>query len=175
MRVLDKSFELYLEENLIKKRIQELADTINKDYRTDSPLFIGILNGCYAFMGDLMKNIDIPCELSFLKVSSYEGTESTKEVKELIGLNENVENRHLVLVEDIVDTGLTMINILESLNKKNPKSVEIASLLTKPESLKDRVNVKYKGFEIPDKFVIGYGLDYNGYGRNLNDIYQIVQ
>ncbi|HEY9117849.1 MAG TPA: hypoxanthine phosphoribosyltransferase [Roseivirga sp.] len=173
--VHDKSFELFLSEKEIQSRILELGEQISAEYQGRIPLFIGVLNGSFMFASDLMKHISIPTEITFIKVSSYQGMNSQGKTKELIGLHETIENREVIVVEDIVDTGITMEAIVNQLNDMGAQSVQVASLLLKPECLQRDVQVKYVGFEIPEKFVVGYGLDYDGQGRNLKDIYQLKQ
>ncbi|MGL5261042.1 MAG: hypoxanthine phosphoribosyltransferase, partial [Bacteroides sp.] len=140
-----------------------------------NPLFISVLNGSFMFTADLMKHITIPCQVSFVKLASYEGVASTGQVKEVIGLNEDITNRTIVIVEDIVDTGLTMQRLLDTLGTRNPKDIYIASLLVKPEKLKVDLNINYVAFNIPNDFILGYGLDYDGYARNLRHIYTVVE
>lgn len=173
MIVKDKSFVPYLSEEEIQKKIKKLASSINKEYKETKPLFIAILNGSFMFASDLFKEIKLDCEISFMKLSSYEEMSSTGNVRELIGLNENVFNRDVIIIEDIVDTGRTMKNVLEQFEDRGVKSVEVVSLLIKPEALENPVEIKYVGFEIPNKFVVGYGLDYDGFGRNSKAIYQL--
>ncbi len=173
MKVKDKDFVTYLCEDEIQTKIIALASQINKDYEGAKPLFIAILNGSFMFASDLFKEIDLACEISFMKLSSYAEMNSTGNVRELIGLNENVFNREVIIIEDIVDTGHTMKNVLEQFKDRGVKSVEVVSLLIKPEALVNDVEVKYVGFEIPNKFVVGYGLDYDGFGRNTKAIYQL--
>lgn len=169
----DKTFELFIAGHRIQTKVQLLGAQLSEDYHGQSPLFIGVLNGSFMFAADLMKSVNIPAEITFIKVSSYEGMESQGKTKHLIGLKESIEGREVVVVEDIVDTGITMEGIVHELNHAGAKSVEVASLLLKPECLQRDVKVKYVGFEIPEKFVVGYGLDYDGLGRNLKDIYQL--
>lgn len=173
MIVKDKSFIPYLSEEEIQKKIKKLAASINKDYKETKPLFIAILNGSFMFASDLFKEIKLDCEISFMKLSSYSEMSSTGHVRELIGINENVFNRDIIIIEDIVDTGNTMKNVLDQFNDRGVKSVEVVSLLIKPEALVNTVEIKYTGFEIPNKFVVGYGLDYDGFGRNSKAIYQL--
>jgi len=173
MKVKDKSFIPYLSEEDIQKKIKNLASTLNKEYKESKPLFIAILNGAFMFASDLFKEIKLDCEISFMKLSSYNEMTSTGNVRELIGLNENVFNRDIIIIEDIVDTGNTMKNVLEQFKERGVKSVEVVSLLIKPEALVNTVDIKYVGFEIPNKFVVGYGLDYDGFGRNSKAIYQL--
>ena len=173
IEVKDKIFKPYLGQPTIEKRVKELGREISKDYRGKDPIIIGVLNGAYIFLSDLSKAIDIPAEISFIKISSYEGDSSTGKVKRLIGLDVELENRHVLLVEDIVDTGLSMINLLSQVNEKEPASVKTVTLLYKPDALRHNVALDYIGFQIPNKFVVGYGLDYDGFGRNIPEIYQL--
>jgi hypoxanthine phosphoribosyltransferase len=173
MRVHDKEFEMFIGADKINTRVTEIAASINKDYKEKTPLFIAILNGSFMFAADLMKEVSIPSEISFVRVASYEDMQSSGDIKKLIGLSENIFNREVVVIEDIIDSGLTMSKMLEEFTSLGAKNVSIASLLTKPDNMKVDIPVKYLGFEIPDKFVVGYGLDYNGLGRNLKDIYQL--
>jgi hypoxanthine phosphoribosyltransferase len=169
----DKTFDIYLPEAEILKDIKNVAQKINADYAGKNPIFVAVLNGSFMFASDLLKEVTIPCEISFIKVSSYENTASTGLVKELMGLKEDIAGRHVVLLEDIVDTGNTMVTLFEILQIRKPASIEIASLLLKPDCLQHDLEVKYIGRKIPNDFVIGYGLDYNGLGRNLKDIYKV--
>jgi hypoxanthine phosphoribosyltransferase len=173
MKIKDKEFETYLSSDQIQKRVKELADRIDTDYQGKNPLFIAILNGAFIFAADLFRQLNTLAEISFIKVSSYDQLSSTGNVKDLIGLNESLHDRDLIILEDIVDSGLTMIKILEIVQEMGPKSVEVVALLQKPEALKVNIEIKYKGFEIPNKFVVGYGLDYDGLGRNFKDILQL--
>lgn len=157
--------------NAIKQRVKKLSDQINLDYKGKQPLFLGVLNGAFLFMADLFKGINLECELSFIKVASYNGTASSGNVKSLIGLKENISGRDIIVVEDIVDTGDTMKYLLSELQKHQPNSIKLATFLFKPSALKHNLKPDYVGFEIEPAFVVGYGLDYDGYGRNLNDIY----
>jgi hypoxanthine phosphoribosyltransferase len=176
IKVEDKAFEIFLENDTLNKRIRLLGIQINVDYEGKCPLFIGVLNGSFLFMADLIKEINVPCEVAFMRVASYEGTASSGSVKELIGLPDNIEGRDIIIVEDIVDTGLTLMHILKTIKEKNPASTKVASLLLKPSALKYEIEeLEYVGFEIPNEFVVGYGLDYNGLGRNLTDIYRATE
>lgn len=176
IKVEDKAFEIFLENDTLNKRIRLLGIQINVDYEGKCPLFIGVLNGSFLFMADLIKEIDVPCEVAFMRVASYEGTASSGNVKELIGLPDNIEGRDIIIVEDIVDTGLTLTHILKTIKEKKPASIKVASLLLKPSALKHEIEeLEYVGFEIPNEFVVGYGLDYNGLGRNLTDIYRATE
>lgn len=171
----DKAFSLFIERKLIENRIAELAGQINQDYQEKRPLLVGVLNGSFMFASDLMKALTIPCEISFIKVASYHQTASSGWVTELFGLQEDAQNRHLIIVEDIVDTGLTMSGIIANLQQRNPESIEIATLLFKPTALQKNIHLKYVGFEIANRFVVGFGLDYAGLGRNLPDLYVLKE
>ena len=175
IRLIDKTFVPYLREDQLLKRIGEIAAQIRSDYGSENVLFLSVLNGAFMFTSDLMKSLDGDVELSFIKLSSYEGLESTGKVYELIGLNQNVQGKHIVVIEDIVDTGLTVERVSNMLKLQNPLSVEVCTLLYKPEAFKGDEAPKYYGFEIPNKFVVGYGLDYNELGRNLKEIYQLKE
>jgi hypoxanthine phosphoribosyltransferase len=175
IQLLDKEFVLSIPASDIKRAIWDMAMKINRDLHDKNPLMVCILNGSFMFSADLMKLIEFPCEISFVKLSSYHGMESTGEVKQLIGLNENVEGRTIVLLEDIVDTGVTIDNLVRQLKTQNPADVKIATLLFKPEACTRDIKLDYVGLEIPNDFIVGYGLDYDGYGRNLPDIYTVVK
>jgi len=175
VKVHDKSFELYIPHEKICSVVEEMADKMNKELSDKNPLFLCILNGSFMFAAELFKRIDlVETEISFVKLASYEGDRTTGKVKQLIGLNENLEGRTVVVLEDIVDTGITINNIQDQLDKMNPKEVKIATLLLKPDALQKEVNLDYVGLEIPNDFIVGYGLDYDGYGRNLIDIYSVI-
>ena len=175
IKVKDREFEIFLKEEDIQKEIKRVASEINRDYKDKEPLFLCILNGSFMFAADLLKDVNIPCNVSFVKVSSYQGTDTTGKVKELMGLQEDVEGRHIVIVEDIVDTGYIMRDVLDSLAQKNAASVNVCALLCKPDKLKVDINLKYLAMNIPNGFIVGYGLDYDGFGRNSRDIYKIVK
>ncbi|WP_020598531.1 hypoxanthine phosphoribosyltransferase [Spirosoma panaciterrae] len=170
MTVNDKTFVPFIPAESIQNRIQELASQINQDYADKKPLLVVILNGAFLFAADLMKNLTIPCEITFLRVSSYKGTSSTGQLKEILGLTEPIASRDLIVVEDIVDTGRTLNDICEQLRVLGPSSLAIATLLFKPEALLKPMKLDYVGFEIENRFVLGYGLDYDGLGRNSADI-----
>jgi hypoxanthine phosphoribosyltransferase len=174
IKVHDKEFKPWMEAATIQKRVQELAAQINEDYAGKKPLFIAILNGAFIFAADLFKNITIEAEISFIKLVSYKGTKSTGNVITAIGLDESLQDRHIILLEDIVDTGKTLYAFLPQLYQQQPASINICTLLTKPEALQHQLNIKYLGFSIENKFVLGYGLDYDGLGRNIPEIYQLV-
>lgn len=173
IQVKDKKFIPYINAEDIQRRIKELAMQINKDYKGKNPLFLGILNGSFIFASDLYKNIDIPSCISFIKLVSYKGTSSTGTVITSIGLEEDLTGKDIIIIEDIVDTGKTMTEFIPSLLKQNPNSVKICTLLFKPTALKHPLDIDYVGFSIPNKFVVGYGLDYDGFGRNYHEIFQI--
>ena len=173
-QIHDQQFDIFLSADKIKNRIQEMAQQLNEDYKDRNPLFLSILNGAFIFTADLFREINIPAEVSFIKLKSYRRMETTGKVKELLGLEHNIFNRNIIIVEDIVDTGKTLQHILEEFKELGTKSIEILTLLYKPEANKVPLDLKYIGFEIPNEFVVGYGLDYEGYGRNLKDIYKVV-
>ena len=174
IKLHDKEFEVYLDRSSIRRRVEELGKQIDKDYKGLNPLFIGVLNGAFIFAADLFRIIDIDAEISFVKLASYSGTTSTGNVVSAIGLKEDVRNRHLIIVEDIIDTGKTLSEFIPQLMEQKPASLKIASFLTKPDVIQYAIKADYIGFEIPNKFVVGYGLDYDGFGRNLTDLYQVV-
>lgn len=173
--VKDKRFRVSLPEAEILEAVQRVADRINHDMEGKDPLFLSVLNGAFMFTADLMKRITLPSEIQFVKLASYQGMASTGEVKQLVGLNQSLEGRTVVIVEDIVDTGLSMKRLLEALAPLHPAEVHIATLLLKPEKLKVPLDIAYAALEIPNDFIVGYGLDYDGYGRNLKDIYTVVE
>ncbi len=175
IQVKDREFEVFLKEEEIQKEIKRVAAEINRDYVGKEPLFLCVLNGSFMFAADLLKDVNVPCNVSFVKVSSYQGTDTTGKVKELMGLQEDVEGRHIIIVEDIVDTGYTMRDVLDSLAEKKAASVQVCALLCKPDKLKVDINLKYLAMNIPNGFIVGYGLDYDGFGRNSRDIYKIVK
>ena len=175
VQVKDRQFSLYISENKIKEQVKKIAGQINTDLNGKNPLLLVILNGAFVFAADLLRDVTIPCEVSFIRLASYEGTSSTGEVKQLIGLNEDIEGRTVVIVEDIIDSGLTMQELLLMLTKKNPKEIRIASLFVKPNNLKVDLNIHYRCFDIENDFIVGYGLDYDQQGRNLPDIYKVIE
>ena len=172
--ILDKTFETSIPEAEIKRRVKELAADISRDMEGKNPLLLAVLNGAFVFAADLIREITIPCEISFVKLASYQGTTSTGTIKEVMGINEDLADRHVIIVEDIVDTGLTMKRMVETLGTRNPASVSICSLLVKPDKLKEDLDLKYVAFRIPNQFILGYGLDYDQQGRGLKDIYTII-
>lgn len=175
IKIKDKEFAISIPEEKILKEVERLAAQISRDLEGKNPLFLGILNGSFMFAADLFRRITIPAEISFVKLASYEGTASTGVIKEVIGLSESINGRTIVVVEDIVDTGCTMQKLLENLGTRSPESIHVCTLLLKPEKLKVPLDVEYVALEIPNDFIVGYGLDYDGYGRNLKDIYTVVE
>ena len=171
VKIKDKTFITSIPEETILKRVSEVAESISRDYADKNPLFLAVLNGSFMFAADLMRGMTVPCEISFVKLASYQGTMSTGHVKEVLGINEDLSGRHLIIVEDIVETGTTIKRMIESLGTRNPASVEICTLLFKPERLKEELDIRYVAFEIPNDFIIGYGLDYDQQARGLRDIY----
>jgi len=174
IKIKDKQFEPYLSAKEIDEVVSKIAKQINKDFKGKKVLFIAILNGSFMFASDLLKKIDLECEISFVKIASYSGTKSTGKVKKLIGLMQSLENRNVIIIEDIIDTGNTLDKLLPTLIAENPKELKLCTLLFKPEAFKADFDIHYIGKKIPNKFILGYGLDYDEYGRNLADIYQIV-
>lgn len=175
VQVKDKKFTLYISEEQIKARVKEVATQMDNDLKDKNPLFLVILNGSFIFAADLLRDLNFPCEITFVRVSSYEGTSTTGQVKQLLGLKENVEGRTVVIVEDIIESGYTMQEILRILDEKHPKEVLITSLFMKPGCLRVPIDVHYRCFDIEDNFIVGYGLDYNQEGRNLPHIYQVIE
>ncbi len=174
VKIHDKEFRISISAEKIQSRIAELGKQVSAEMKGSKPLFVAVLNGAFLFAADLLKNVSCECEITFVRVSSYAGTQSTGQVRNLIGLNENIEGRTIIIIEDIVDTGDTAIYLLKELQKQHPQEIKIASLLLKPKALKHELKVDYIGFEVPNDFLVGYGLDYDGLGRNLNDIYTLV-
>lgn len=175
IQLLDKKFELYISSDEIDTAVQKMAQKINEDYLGKELVLVSVLNGSFMFASDLIKYITVDVEITFVKVSSYKGTETTGRVDELIGLNTNLRNKHVIILEDIVDTGITIDKIFTLIKSDQPSSLKICSLLYKPEAFKGVNAPDYVGFEIPNRFVVGYGLDYNEKGRNLNAVYQVAQ
>lgn len=175
VNIHDKTFELYIPYEKIRSVIEVMAEKMNTDFAEKDPLFVCILNGSFMFAAELFKRIDLmKAQITFVKLASYHGDKTSGEVKQLIGFNENVAGRTVVILEDIVDTGITLDNILEQLKLLKPAEIKVATLLLKPDALKKEVQLDYIGLEIPNDFIVGYGLDYNGLGRNLIDIYSVV-
>lgn len=175
IQVKDKSFSLFITEEKIQAEVKRIAEQINKDFQGKEPVFLAVLNGSFIFAADLLKEVSLPCEISFVKLASYQGVNTTGQIREVIGLNVDLTGRPVIIVEDIVDTGLTMAHMLEELKRQNPTSIDICTLLLKPGKLQVDLNIKYCCMEIPNDFIVGYGLDYDGYGRNTRDIYTLVK
>lgn len=175
VQVKDKQFALYISEEKLLNRVKEVAEQLNADLAGKNPLFLVVLNGSFVFAADLLRDITIPCEITFVRVASYEGTCSTGEIKQLLGLTQDIKGRTVVIVEDIIDTGFTMKELLHMLEEKEPAEIHITSLLVKPGNLKVDLNIPYRCFDIENDFIVGYGLDYDHEGRNLRHIYQVVE
>jgi hypoxanthine phosphoribosyltransferase len=175
VKIKDKTFRVSMPEATIKSRIKELAQQMSRDLEGRNPLFLAVLNGSFIFAADLMREMTIPCEISFVKLASYQGTTSTGKVHEVIGINEDLKGRTVVIVEDIVESGQTMKRMVEQLGTRSPESVSICTLFFKPEKLVTDVHLDYVAFEIPNDFIVGYGLDYDQQGRGLKDIYSLVE
>ncbi len=175
VRLHNKTFKPYIPTEEIALKVSELAKKINKDLADKNPLFVIVLNGAFIFAADLLKEVNIDCNITFVKLSSYVGTQTSHTVRELIGLDESIQGRHVVLVEDIIDTGITMNNTIKKFKEMGAADVKIATLLFKPNSFQKDFHIDYIGMEIANEFIVGYGLDYDGLGRNLPDIYQITE
>ena len=173
-RVHDKEFEIYIPSSEIRKVISDMATQISEDLAGRDVIFLGILNGAFMFASDLFRKITLDCQISFLKLASYAGTSSTGTVKRLIGINEDIYRKTVVILEDIVDTGVTLDNIIKQLKGYEPSEIRVATMLFKPAAYTRDMKLDYVGIEIPNDFVLGYGLDYKGYGRNLADLYKVV-
>lgn len=174
VKLKDKTFKLFIPESELFERIQKVADRLNSDMKDKNPLLLAVLNGSFMFAADLMRRLTIPCEISFVKLASYQGTTSTGKIKEVIGINEDLTDRTVVIVEDIVESGQTIKRMIESLGTRNPKSVHVCTLFQKPELLKENIKVDYVAIPIPNDFIVGYGLDYDQQGRQLRDVYTLV-
>lgn len=173
IKVHDKEFEVYIPQQQIKDRVGELASGMNNELQGLNPVFLAVLNGSFLFMADLIREMNFPCEVSFIKIASYAGLSSSGRTTTLLGLDIDLKNRHVVIVEDIVDTGRTMYSLLDHLRQMGPASIRVATLILKPGALQFKVPLDYVGFETPDDFLIGYGLDYDRHGRHYKDIYKI--
>ena len=171
--VNDKRFSMFMSHHNIKSRINDLANAMKRRYQGKKPVFVIVLNGAFIFASDLIRQIDFDCELAFVKISSYSGTESSGIIRTELPLQIDLKDRHVIVIEDIVDSGLTLSHFLPSLRELAPASLAVCALLVKPEAIQHQVEVDFRGFDIPTRFVVGYGLDYDGYGRNLKDIYQL--
>jgi hypoxanthine phosphoribosyltransferase len=174
IRILDKTFRELITENLIQERIERLALQLNSDLKGKDVVFLGILNGAFLFAADLFRRIDFQSRISFVKLASYQGTSSSGSIKELIGWNEDIRNKTIVVIEDIVDTGNTLERIVDELVIRKATEIRIAAMLFKPAAYKKNIPLDYVGFEIPNDFVVGYGLDYDGFGRNLPSVYTLI-
>ncbi len=172
--VHDKTFKTFLSSEQIGAEVRRLGREITRDLKGKRPLFLSVLNGSFVFAADLVRQCDMDLEITFVKLASYQGTSSSGKITELIGLNESLKGRHVLIVEDIIDSGKTMQELLKTLHAQQPASVQIATLLLKPDALEVELDIAYCGFEIPPEFVVGYGLDYDGLGRNLADLYVLV-
>ena len=172
--IKDKTFEVSMSEEQVKQRIREVAQQISHDMEGRNPLFLAVLNGAFIFAADLMREMTIPCEISFVKLASYQGTTSTGKIKEVFGINEDLTGRTVIILEDIVETGLTIKQMIESLGTRNPASVHVCTLFFKPERLQEDLQLDYVAFSIPNDFILGYGLDYDQQGRGLKDLYTLV-
>ncbi len=175
VKILDKEFKITIPAASVKQVIDNMALQITNDYTDEEVFFVGILNGAFMFSADLIKKIRLQCQVSFVKLSSYDGSSSSGEVRELIGLIDDIKGRHVIVLEDIVETGLTLETIIKLLKPMKPASLKIATLLFKPQAYQQNLKLDYIGLEIPNQFIIGYGLDYNGYGRNYEDIYSAIK
>ena len=175
VKIKDKTFSISIPETEILKRVKEVAERISNDMAGKNPLLLAVLNGSFVFAADLMRMITIPCEISFVKLASYQGTTSTGKIKEVIGINEDLSGRTVIIVEDIIETGLTIKRMIETLGTRGPESIHICTLLLKPDRLQVPLNVDYAAMEIPNDFILGYGLDYDQQGRNLRDIYTLTE
>ena len=175
VQLKDKVFDILIPEEKLLTRIQNMAEQISQDYVDKLPMFLAVLNGSFMFAADLLKHITIPCEISFVKVASYQEIHSTGKLTQLIGLSDEGRGRHIIILEDIVDTGITIEGIVNDLHKKNPTSIQIATLLHKPDAYAKQLPLQYIGFSIPNQFVVGYGLDYDQLGRNLKDIHVLQE
>ncbi len=175
VKIKDKTFKTSITEREIRERVKAVAERISHDMEGKNPLLLGVLNGSFIFAADLMRELTIPCEVSFVKLASYQGITSTGKVHEVLGINEDLTGRHIVIVEDIVDTGKTMKQMIESLGTRNPASVHVCTLFVKPDKLQEPIDIEYACFSIPNDFIVGYGLDYDQQGRNLKDIYTLLE
>ncbi len=174
LQIKDKTFAVSIPAARLHAEVCRVAAELNRDMAGKDPLFLPVLNGSFIFAADLIREVTVPCEISFIKLASYAGTHSTGEIREVIGLANDITGRHVVIVEDIIDSGLTMVHMIDTLKKQNPASISVCSMLVKPDALKVEVPIDYCCMEIPNDFIVGVGLDYDGYGRNTKDIYTLV-
>jgi len=175
VKIKDKTFATFISEEQIKERVKALAIQISKDMEGKNPLFLGVLNGAFIFAADLMREMTIPCEISFVKLASYQGVTSTGQIREVLGINEDLRGRTVVIVEDIVDTGRTMRQMIESLGTRHPASIHLCTLFFKPNKLEEPLDIDYTAFSIPNDFILGYGLDYDQAARGLKEVYKLVE
>lgn len=175
VQIKDKEFERYIHRDKIESTIKRMAQEIETDMKDKDPLFLVILNGAFMFAADLFKEMSMPCQVSFTRLASYQGTKTTNQVKELIGINEDIKDRHIIILEDIIDTGITLEHLQKSLNESEPASIRLATLLFKPHAFQKDYSIDYVGIPIHNEFVVGYGLDYDGHGRNFASIYKVVE
>jgi len=173
VKIHDKEFEIFIPYEKIRSVVEKMAEQMNRDLKDKNPLFLCILNGSFMFAADLLKNLEFACEIQFVKVSSYHGTQSSGKIQQVLGLSQPVKGRRLVIIEDIIDSGLTIDFLQKQLALAEPKSMSICSLLVKPKALKVALEIAYTGFEVENEFLVGYGLDYDGLGRNLRHLYQV--
>lgn len=173
IKIKDLSFEVFIARDRIKDRIKDFGNEITAKFQGEEVILLGILNGAFVFMSDLVREIELPVQCEFIKISSYDGTETTGKVRSILGLSLDLTGKNVLIVEDIVDTGISMNYLISELSKQNPKQLSVVTLLFKKDAFRFNYKLDYVGFEIPDKFVVGYGLDYDGLGRNLPDLYQL--
>ena len=174
IKVKDKTFQVSIPAETIAHEVTRVAAEINRDFAGREPIFMPVLNGSFIFAADLLRQVDLPCKVCFIKLASYQGMQSTGEIREVIGLAEDITGRDVIIVEDIIDSGITMAHMLETLQNHNPASISVCSLLVKPDALKVAIPIHYRAMDIPNDFIIGYGLDYDGFGRNTKDIYTLI-
>ncbi len=176
VKLHDKTFQMFIEASAIDEAIENMAEQMNQELKNDSPLFISVLNGSFMFTSDLLKHITIPgTEVSFVRISSYAGTSSTEEVRELIGLQDDISGRNVVILEDIIDSGRSMVHLIDMIKQRNPKQILVSALFYKPEAITCPIEIDYCSMELENDFVVGRGLDYNGLGRNLPDLYILIE
>lgn len=174
IQVKDLKFAVSLSEEQIQAEVKRVAAEINRDYAGQEPVFLAVLNGSFIFAADLLREVTLPCEISFVRLASYQGVSTTGEIREIIGLNMDITGRPVIILEDIVDTGLTMAHMIDTLKRHNPGSIDICTLLLKPGKLQVDLDIRYCCLQIPNDFIVGYGLDYDGFGRNTKEIYTLV-
>lgn len=174
IKVKDKTFQVSIPAETIVHEVTRVAAEINRDFAGREPIFMPVLNGSFIFAADLLRQVDLPCKVCFIKLASYQGMQSTGEIREVIGLAEDITGRDVIIVEDIIDSGITMAHMLETLQNHNPASISVCSLLVKPDALKVAIPIHYRAMDIPNDFIVGYGLDYDGFGRNTKDIYTLI-